>query len=133
MYLVLDNYGTHKYPRYHLHFTPTGASWLNQVERWFATLVQKQIRRGSFMSVRDLVLKITRYIEHYNHHPRPFVWTKSADEIFETLYAMCKDISVSPHLINSFITSMGHVKPSVEWSKSCGLPVHHDNRRTYER
>jgi putative transposase len=107
VHLVLDNYGTHKHPRvrgwlarhprYHLHFTPTGASWLNQVERWFATLTQQQIRRGSFTSVRDLVLKITRYLEHYNHHPRPFVWTKSADAIFETIYAMCKDVSVSAH------------------------------------
>lgn len=107
VHLVLDNYGTHKHPRvrgwlarhprYHLHFTPTGASWLNQVERWFASLTQKQIRRGSFTSVRDLVLKIKRYLDLYNHHPRPFVWTKSADEIFGTLYAMCKDISVSAH------------------------------------
>ncbi|MGH7411550.1 MAG: IS630 family transposase [Candidatus Methylomirabilis sp.] len=105
VHVVLDNYGTHKHPRvrgwlarhprYHLHFTPTGASWLNQVERWFASLTQRQIRRGSFTSVRDLVLKIKRYLDLYNHHPRSFVWTKSADEIFTTLYAMCKDISVS--------------------------------------
>lgn len=107
VHVVLDNYGTHKHPRvrgwlarhprYHLHFTPTGASWLNQVERWFATLTHKQIRRGSFTSVRDLILKIQRYLDLYNHHPRPFAWTKSADEIFETIYAMCKDVSVSPH------------------------------------
>lgn len=107
LHLVLDNYGTHKHPRvrgwlarhsrYHLHFTPTGASWLNQVERWFATLTQKQIRRGSFTSVRDLMLKIRRYLNLHNDNPRPFVWTKSADQIFETIYAMCKDISVSPH------------------------------------
>ncbi len=107
VHLILDNYGTHKHPRvrgwlarhprYHLHFTPTGASWLNQVERWFATLTQKQIRRGSFTSVRDLIAKITQYLELYNRHPKPLVWVKSADEIFATVQAMCKDVSVSPH------------------------------------
>lgn len=107
VHLILDNYGTHKHPRvrrwlarhprYHLHFTPTGASWLNQVERFFATLTQKQIRRGSFTSVRDLILKINRYLQLYNDNPRPFRWTKSADEIFETMYAMCKATSESAH------------------------------------
>ena len=107
VHLILDNYRTHKHPRvrrwlarhprYHLHFTPTGASWLNQVERFFATLTQKQIRRGSFTSVRDLILKIHRYLQLHNDNPRPFHWTKSADEIFETMYAMCKDISGSAH------------------------------------
>lgn len=107
VHLILDNYGTHKHPRvrgwfarhhrYHLHFTPTGASWLNQVERFFATLTQKQIRRGSYTSVRDLIVKINRYLELSNHNPKPFVWTKSADEIFETIYAMCQDTSGSPH------------------------------------
>lgn len=107
VHLILDNYGTHKHPRvrgwlarhprYHLHFTPTSASWMNQVERWFATLTRKQIRRGSFSSVRDLMIKIRRYLELYNSNPRPFVWKKSADEIFATIYAMCKDVSVSPH------------------------------------
>lgn len=107
VHLILDNYGTHKHPRvrgwfakhprYHIHFTPTGASWLNQVERFFSTLTQKQIRRGSYTSVRDLIVKINRYLEIYNHNPKPFAWTKSADEIFETIYAMCKDISGSAH------------------------------------
>jgi transposase len=107
VHLILDNDGTHKHPRvrrwlarhprYHLHFTPTDASWLNQVERWFATLTQKQIRRGSFTSVRDLMLKIKRYLALYNDHPRPFTWTKSAHEIFETVYAMCKATSESAH------------------------------------
>lgn len=107
IHLVVDNYGTHKHPRvrrwlashsrYTLHFTPTGASWLNQVERWFATLTQKQIRRGSFTSVRDLILKVNRYLELYNDNPRPFAWTKSANDIFETIYAMCKETSGSAH------------------------------------
>ena len=107
IHLIVDNYGTHKHPRvrrwlarhprFQLHFTPTGASWLNQVERWFATLTQKQIRRGSFTSVRDLMLKIHRYLQLYNDNPRPFSWTKSANEIFETLYAMCKETSGSGH------------------------------------
>ncbi len=107
IHLIVDNYGTHKHPRvrrwlarhprFHLHFTPTGASWLNQVERWFATLTQKQIRRGSFTSVRDLMLKINRYLQFYNDNPRPFRWTKSANDIFETVYAMCKETSGSAH------------------------------------
>jgi transposase len=107
IHMVLDNYRTHKHatvrrwlarhPRYHLHFTPTSASWLNQVERWFAALTRKQIRRGSFSSVRDLMLKIKRYLDLYNDNPKPFVWTKSADQIFETIYAMCKHVSVSGH------------------------------------
>jgi len=107
VHLILDNYGTHKHPRvrgwfakhprYHLHFTPTGASWLSQVERFFSTLTQKQIRRGSYTSVRDLIVKINRYLEIYNHNPKPFVWTKSADEISQTIYAMCQDTSVSGH------------------------------------
>ena len=80
-----------------MHCPPTGTSWLNQVERWFARLPQKQIRRGAFTSVRDLVLKIKRALDLSNHHPRPFAWTTSAHEIFGTLYAMCKDISESAH------------------------------------
>ncbi len=107
VHLIMDNYGTHKHPRvrgwltrhprYHVHFTPTSTSWINQVERWFSTLTQKQIRRGSFRSVRALIKKINQYLEHHNQNPKPFAWAKSADEIFATIYAMCKDVSVSPH------------------------------------
>ncbi len=91
VHLVLDNYGTHKSPmihtwlakrpRFHLHFTPTYASWLNQVERWFAELTNKQIRRGSHCSVAALVAAIWEFIDAHNETPEPFVWCKSADEI----------------------------------------------------
>jgi putative transposase len=85
VHLICDNYGTHKHakvrawlarrPRFHLHFTPTYSSWLNQVERWFALITNQAIRRGSFDSVTDLKRKITEFVDHYNQHPRPFMWT----------------------------------------------------------
>src|SRR5246127_539748 len=91
IHLVLDNYGTHKHPavkkwlavrpRYHVHFTPTSSSWLNQIERWFAEITRKRIRRGTFHSVRDLIRTIHDYIRHYNKNPRPFHWVASASRI----------------------------------------------------
>src|SRR6267154_2882720 len=91
IHLVLDNYGTHKHPevkkwlaerpRYHVHFTPTGSSWLNQIERWFAEITRKRIRRGTFRSVRDLIKTIQDYIRLYNKNPRPFQWVASASRI----------------------------------------------------
>ena len=91
IHLVLDNYGTHKHPkvkkwlaarpRYHVHFTPTGSSWLNQIERWFAEITRKRIRRGTFRSVRDLIKNIQDYIRLYNKNPRPFQWVASASRI----------------------------------------------------
>ena len=93
VHLVLDNYGTHKAPkvaawfkkrpRYHLHFTPTSASWLNQVERWFGKITTERIRRDSFPSVPALVRAIEHYITTHNQKPTPFVWTASADLILE--------------------------------------------------
>jgi transposase len=107
VHLVLDNYGTHKTalihnwllkrPRFQLHFTPTSASWLNMVERWFGVITQKQIRRGSFRSSRDLEESIQRYLETYNQEPRPFVWTKTADQILESLKRYCERINDSVH------------------------------------
>ena len=107
IHLVLDNYGTHKTalvhrwlvkrPRYHLHFTPTSASWLNLVERWFAALTEKQIRRGVFRSTRELEHAITRFIEANNEQPRPFVWAKTADQILDSLKRFCARISDSGH------------------------------------
>lgn len=106
-HLILDNYGTHKTaliqrwlvkrPRFHLHFTPTGASWLNIVERWFAALTEKQIRRGSHRSTRELETAIYTYLEIHNEHPKPFVWTKSADEILASLTRFCKRTCDSGH------------------------------------
>jgi len=105
VHLVVDNYATHKTPlirrwlakrpRYHMHFTPTGASWLNQVERWFATLTQKQIRRGVHRSTRALETAIKEYIAIANETPRPFAWTKSADEILAGVERFCRRISDS--------------------------------------
>ena len=95
IHLVLDNYGTHKAPkvaawfkrrpRYHLHFTPTSASWLNQVERWFAKITEQRIRRETFHSVPQLVEAIMKYIAANNRNPKPFVWTASAETIFHKL------------------------------------------------
>ncbi|MGF6961335.1 transposase [Paraburkholderia youngii] len=102
VHLVMDNYGTHKtpsiknwfarHPRFHIHFTPTSASWLNQVERWFATLTEKYIRRGTHRSTRQLEEAIGHYLDVYNSNPRPFVWSKSAHEILASLERFCTRI-----------------------------------------
>jgi transposase len=95
IHLVMDNYGTHKtptikawfarHPRFHVHFTPTSASWLNQVERWFATLTQKYLRRGTHRSTRQLEQAIRDYLAVHNDNPKPFVWTKTADDILDSI------------------------------------------------
>src|SRR5665648_268013 len=102
VHLTLDNYATHKtpaikrwlaaHPRFHLHFTPTGASWLNLVERWFAELTSRKLRRGAHRSVAELNANIEDWVEHWNEDPRPYVWTKSADQILETLGNYCQRI-----------------------------------------
>src|SRR5438552_796697 len=107
VHLILDNYGTHKaprirrwlarHPRFHLHFTPTGASWINLVERWFATLTEKQIRRGVHRSTCELEAAIFEYIQIHNQRPKPFVWTKTADEILASVARFCQRISNSGH------------------------------------
>lgn len=107
VHLILDNYGTHKTatirawfakrPRFHVHFTPTSASWINLVERWFATLTEKQIRRGAHRSVRELVSSIKSYLAVTNQSPRPFVWTKTADEILASVARFCARTSGSGH------------------------------------
>ncbi len=107
VHLVMDNYGTHKtstirnwfarHPRFHVHFTPTSASWLNQVERWFATLTEKQIRRGTHRSTRQLEDAIRDYLKRNNADPKPFVWTKSTDAILASIERFCLRISNSGH------------------------------------
>jgi transposase len=107
IHLILDNYGTHKTqlirrwlaqrPRFHLHFTPTSASWLNLVERWFAELTEKQIRRGVHHSTLQLEDAIRHFIEHHNQNPKPFVWTKSADQILGSVARFCKRTLDSGH------------------------------------
>lgn len=107
VHLILDNYATHKTPiiqrwmakrpRYHLHFTPTSSSWLNLVERWFAALTEKQLRRGTFRSTRELESAITRYMDSHNAQPRPFIWTKTADQILTSIARFCHRILDSGH------------------------------------
>jgi putative transposase len=107
LHLVVDNYATHKHPkvrtwlakhsRFHLHYTPTYSSWLNQVERWFAIITQRAIRRGSFRSVKDLVQQIDRFVKQYNRSSRPFVWTATADSILQKLARLCSRISGTSH------------------------------------
>ena len=107
VHLIMDNYGTHKtpsvkgwfarHPRFHAHFTPTSASWLNMVERWFGILSEKQIKRGTHRSTVELEKAIRNYLAIHNDSPRPFVWTKSADEILASLARFCKRISDSGH------------------------------------
>lgn len=91
IHCIVDNYSTHKHAkvrvwltkhrRFHLHFIPTSSSWLNLVERWFREITTKRIRRGTFNSVQELIIAIEEYINHNNRNPKPFIWTKSADEI----------------------------------------------------
>ena len=107
VHVVMDNYGTHKtaavrrwfarHPRFHPHFTPTSSSWINQVERWFAEITRKQIRRGTHRSTRQLEQAIRDYLKVYNQNPRPFVWSKSADEILDSIRRFCLRISNSGH------------------------------------
>lgn len=107
VHLILDNYGTHKTalirawlakrPRFHVHFTPTSASWTNLVERWFATLTEKQIRRGVHRSTRALEAAIKTYLALHNAAPKPFIWTKTADEILDSVARYCSRTSGSGH------------------------------------
>lgn len=107
MHLVLDNYGTHKTPliqrwllrrpRFHVHFTPKGASWINQVERFFAELTNRQLRRGAHRNTLELERAIREYIDVTNRHPKPFVWTKTADEILASIERFCQRISGTGH------------------------------------
>ena len=97
---VCDNYATHKtpeiqkwlarHPRFHVHFTPTGSSWINQVERWFAELTRKQLRRGVHTSTSQLEADIRTFIERHNEKPKPYKWTKSADEILSSVKRFCQ-------------------------------------------
>jgi transposase len=107
VHVICDNYGTHKtpevqawlarHPRFHIHFTPTGSSWINQVERWFGLLTDKMIRRGVHKSVQALEADIRKWIEHWNEDPRPFIWTKTADEILNSLAEYMTKISSAGH------------------------------------
>jgi transposase len=107
LHLICDNYATHKapaikkwllrHPRFHLHFTPTSASWLNLVERWFTELTNRKLRRSAHRSVTELEADIRRWINKWNADPNPFVWTKTADEILDNPATYCKRINDSGH------------------------------------
>ncbi len=107
VHLIADNYATHRHPkvrawlakrpRYHIHFTPTYASWLNQVERWFGLITQMAIRRGSFSSVSQLVQKIRLFVQNYNRNAAPFMWTATADSILAKVQRLCSYICGTRH------------------------------------
>ncbi len=107
VHLICDNYGTHKtpaikawlarHPRFHMHFTPTGSSWINQVERWFGYLTGQLIRRSVHKSIQALENDIRTWMQQWNSNPKPFVWTKTADEILESLAKYCRRISDAGH------------------------------------
>jgi transposase len=107
VHLVCDNLATHKtaaindwlarHPRFHVHFTPTGSSWINQVERWFAFLTQQLLRRGVHTSVAALEKEVRAWIENWNQDPKPFAWTKTAEEILESLHKYIARISGAGH------------------------------------
>ena len=107
VHVIMDNYGTHKvpkvarwfvrHPRYHVHFTPTSASWLNQVERFFSQITTQRIRRGTFDSVRALETAIDSYLAHHNEKCRPFVWTATADAILDKVKRFCERTSETRH------------------------------------
>jgi transposase len=107
IHLICDNYATHKsptitgwlarHPRFHVHFTPTYSSWLNQVERWFGLLTDKKLRRGTHTSVPALEKDIRAWITTWNQNPKPFAWNKTADEILERLATYLQRIPGAGH------------------------------------
>jgi len=107
VHIIMDNYATHKHEkvrswfakksRYHVHFTPTYSSWLNQVETWFGIITRKAIRRGSFRSTKELAEKIDLFVKNNNQNSKPFIWTATAESIFEKLERLCNTICVTEH------------------------------------
>jgi len=107
VHIIVDNYASHKHPnvkgwlarhrRFHMHFTPTYSSWLNQVERWFALITERAIRRGSFTSVKELIRKIETFVAAWNTDSVPFVWHATADSILEKIERLCSRISGTEH------------------------------------
>ena len=133
IHIVMDNYATHKTaavkawlarrPHWHVHFTPTSASWINQVERWFAELTRKQLQRGVHRSTRQLEADIRAFIEKHNENPKPFKWTKSADDILATVKRFC--LRVDQNLCHELWIRVTR-DPSMEYNgtecRSCNLP-----------
>jgi len=107
VHLICDNYGTHKaptvqtwlarHPRFHIHYTPTYSSWINQVERWFAELTRQLLERGDHRSVHALERDIRAWVTAWNENPKPFVWTKTAEQILESIARLIKRINGAGH------------------------------------
>jgi transposase len=107
IHMILDNYSTHNtpqiqrwlaaHPRFHLHFTPTSASWINLVERWFAEPTTRKLRRGVHRTITELNTDIEDWNEHWNENPKPYAWTKTADETLNNLTRYCNTINASRH------------------------------------
>ena len=107
LHLIVDNYATHKHPkvkawlaqrpRFHIHFTPTYTSWLNQVEPWFALITERAIRHGSFSSVKQLIARIEQFVAASNKNTAPFTWTATADSVLEKIQRLCPRISGAAH------------------------------------
>jgi putative transposase len=141
VHLIADNYATHKHPRvkawlahrprYPMHYAPTYASWLNQVERWCALITQQAIRRGSFRSVRELVHQIDQYVTHHNARSRPFVWTANADSIFEKLQRHAQSdafLTASWQRNADFDLWRKHAKFRSEWNRNVFSNPSRDHR-----
>ena len=107
IHLVVDNYATHKHPkvkawparrpRYTLHYTPTYASWINQIERWFGLITQQVIRRGSFSGVKELTRKMNAFVDQYSANASPFVWVATAESILAKVERLCSVVSGTEH------------------------------------
>ena len=129
VHLIVDNYATHqtalirnwlaKRPRFHLHFTPTSASWLNLVERWFGMLTEQQLRRGVHQSSGALEAAIYRYLDLTNENPKPFIWTKTADQILAKVASFCRRTLDTSHYVPVGIPGPGE-------ASRCSLEVRPD-------
>jgi transposase len=105
LHLICDNYATHKHPkvkrwlarhkRFHVHFTPTSASWLNMIERFFRDLTQNRLKRGVFRDIEELILAVQTYIDRHNLNPKPFIWTASANDILQKVIMITKSRKLS--------------------------------------
>jgi len=125
LHLVMDNYGTHghpdvkawldKHPRFVIHYVPTSCSWLNLIERWFAELTEKRIRRGSFLSVDDLIAAIEDFLAAWNENPKPFLWTAEVDSIVGQTLQMPSDSGTDPAWLHR-TKKAGNVCPANSWT-----------------
>lgn len=138
VHLILDNYGTHttatirrwlaKRPRFHAHFTPASASWINMVERWFGELTRKQLKRGAHRSTDALEDAIMAYIAHTNKDPKPFVWTKTADEILDSVKRFCQRTSGSAHQALRALAAPDSVISVMRSPRRCAICSVHTRR-----